>query len=69
MHMQRRVSTIDVKTFFYVFIILVKFFYVFQRFVLLSKRFYIFQKNVGTVQSGKQINNWHFQNNSNGIDL
>jgi len=37
-------------------------------------RFFIFQtflflKNVGNVQSGKQINKKHFQNNSNKIDL
>jgi len=37
-------------------------------------RFFIFQKffifkNVGRVQSGKQINKKHFQNNSNEIDL
>ena len=38
------------------------------------KRFFIFQtffilKNVGKVQSGKQVNKKHFQNNSNEIDL
>ena len=32
-----------------------------------SKSFYL--KNVGKVQSGKQINKKHFQNNSNEIDL
>jgi len=36
---------------------------------LISKRFFIFLKNVGKVQSGKQINKKHFQNNSNEIDL
>jgi len=41
-------------------------FYVFLT-VLFSKRFYL--KNVGKVQSGKQINKKHFQNNSNEIDL
>jgi len=35
---------------------------------LFSKRFFIF-KNVGKVQSGKQINKKHFQNNSNETDL
>ena len=40
--------------------------YVFQRF-LFSKRF--FSKKVGSVQSGKQINKKHFQNNSYEIDL
>jgi len=38
-------------------------------------RFFIFQtlflflRNVGKVQSGKQVNKKHFQNNSNEIDL
>ena len=41
----------------------------FWRFVLFSKRFFLFSENVGKVQSGKQINNKHFQNNSNEIDL
>ena len=36
-------------------------------FFLFSKR--ILFKNVGKVQSGKQINKKHFQNNSNEIDL
>ena len=36
------------------------FFFIFQM-------FFIFKKNVGTVQSGKQINKKHFQNNSNEI--
>jgi len=31
--------------------------------------FFLFLKNVGKVQSGKQINKKHFQNNSNEIDL
>jgi len=31
--------------------------------------FFYFLKNVGKVQSGKQINKKHFQNNNNGIDL
>jgi len=30
---------------------------------------FLFFKNVGKVQSGKQINKKHFQNNSNEIDL
>ena len=37
------------------------FFFIFQTF--------LFKKNVGKVQSGKQINKKHFQNNSNEIDL
>jgi len=44
------------------------FFLRFITFFLFSKRFFIF-KNVGKVQSGKQINKKHFQNNSNDIDL
>jgi len=43
------------------------FFYVFNVF-LFSERF-LFEKNVGNVQSGKQINKKHFQNNSNEMDL
>jgi len=39
----------------------------FLTFFLFSKRFLIFFKNVGKVQSGKQINKKHFQNNSNEI--
>jgi len=46
---------IDVKTFFCVFFILVTFFTFFINVFLFSKRFFIF-KNVGKVQSGKQIN-------------
>jgi len=39
-------------------------------FSVFSKRFFLFLKNVGKVQSGKQINELkHFQNNSNEIDL
>jgi len=37
-------------------------------FLLFSDRF-LFLKNVGKVQSGKQINKEHFQNTSNEIDL
>jgi len=40
----------------------------FLTFFLFSERF-LFLKNVGKVQSGKQINKKHFQNNSNEIDL
>jgi len=36
-------------------------FFIFQTFFIL--------KNVGKVQSGKQVNKKHFQNNSNEIDL
>ena len=57
--------TIDVKTFF-TFFILVTFFYILNVFFNFPN---IFFKNVGKVQSGKQINKKHFQNNSNEIDL
>ena len=56
----------DVKTFFYVFLFWSRFF-TFLR-LLFSKRF-LFLKSVGKVQSGKQINKKHFQNNSNEIDV
>jgi len=51
---------------FYVFFILVTF-YVFNVFFVFQT-FFIFLKNVGKVQSGKQINKKHFQNNSNETD-
>jgi len=58
--------TIDVKnvfTFFYFGHVLtfLNVFFIFQTF--------LFKKNVGKVQSGKQINKKPFQNNSNEIDL
>jgi len=43
-------------------------FLTFLTFFLIFQTFFIF-KNVGKVQSGKQINKKHFQNNSNEIDL
>ena len=49
------------------FFIMVTFFTLCNVF-LFSKRFLIL-KNVGKVQSGKQIYKKHFQNNSNEIDL
>ena len=45
--------------------ILVTFFYVFKCFFYFPNVFYL--KNAGKVQSGKQINKKHFQNNSNEI--
>jgi len=51
--------SIDIKN---VFFILVTFF-IFQTFFL------FFKENFGGVQSGKQINKKHFQNNSNETDL
>ena len=56
--------TIDVKTFLRFYFGHV--FYVFKRY-LFSKRFFNFFKNVGKVQSDKQINKKYFQNNSNEI--
>jgi len=44
-------------------------FYVFNVFFLISKRFFYFSKNVGKVQSGKQINKKHLQSDSDEIDL
>ena len=55
-------ETIDVKKYFYVFYF-GHVFYVFNVF-LFSKRF-LFFKQLGKVQSGKQINKKHFQNNNN----
>jgi len=44
------------------------YFFIFVTFLtfLFSKRF-LFKKNAGKVQSGKQINKKHFQNNTNEI--
>ena len=53
---------IDVKTFLFYFGHVFNVFNVF----LFSKRFF-YLKNVGKVQSGKQINKKQFQNNSNEI--
>jgi len=50
------------------FFILVTFFLTFFNVFYFSNVF-LFLKNVGKVQSGKQINKKHFQNNSNEIDL
>ena len=60
-------ATIDVKTFFTFFFHFGHVFYVFNVFSF-SKRVFLFLKNVGKVQSGKQINKKHFQNNSNEIE-
>jgi len=60
------VVTIDAKNVF-TFSILVMFFYVFNVFLFLNVVLY--KKNVGKVQSGKQINKKHFQNYSNETDL
>jgi len=54
-------------TFCTFFFILVTFFTFFNVFFIFQTFFYL--KNVGKVQSGKQINKKHFQNNSNEIDL
>jgi len=54
------------KTFFIVFFYFDHDFTSFIVFYLFFKRF-LFLKNVGKVQSGKQINKKHFQNNSNEI--
>jgi len=56
-------STIDVKKVFYVFLFWSRFLRCFFYF----SNVFLFLKNVGKVQSGKQINKKHFQNNSNEI--
>ena len=61
---------IDVKNgVFTFFFILVTFSYVFKRFLFNFPNVFSFKKNVGKVQSGKQINKEHFRNNSNETDL
>ena len=61
------VIVVDVKKRFYVFFILVTFFTFFN--VFNSSNVFYFRKNVGKVQSGKQIDKKHFQSNSNETDL
>jgi len=61
------VNSIDVKRRFFVFLFRSRFLR-FLTFFSIFQTFFIF-KNVGKVQSGKQINRKHFQNNSNEIDL
>jgi len=58
------IRIIAVKTFFTFFYILVTFFAFLTFFIF--QTFFI-SKNVGEVQSGRQINNKHFQNNSSEI--
>jgi len=62
------VHSIDEKKRFLRFYILVTFFTFFNVFFYFPNVF-ILKKNVGKVQSGKQINKKHFKNNSNEIDL
>jgi len=54
------------KNVFYVFFILVTFLRFFN--VSHFPNIFLIFKNIGKVQSGKQINKRHFQNNSNEID-
>jgi len=56
---------IDVKRFTFFFILVT--FLRFLTFFYFPNVFYL--KNLGKVQSGKQVNRKHFQNNSNEIDL
>jgi len=44
-------------------------FFTFLTFFYFPNVFLLLKKNVGKIQSGKQINKKHFQNNSNKIDL
>ena len=53
------------KNFVYVFFILITFFVTFLKVFFNFLNVFLFLKNVGKVQSGKQINMKHFQNNSN----
>jgi len=59
-------GTIDVENDFYVFLFWSRFVRFFNVLFILQTFFYL--KNVGKVQSGKQINKKHFQNNSNEIE-
>jgi len=59
------IQTVRYKKRFYVFFILITFL-TFLTFCLFSKPFF-YLKNVGKVQSGKQVNKKHFQNYSNEI--
>jgi len=56
------------KTLFYVFLFWSRFLRFFNVFFIF-RTFFLFLENVGKVQSGKQINKKHFQNNSNEIDV
>jgi len=60
-------KTIDVKKVFLTFFFILVTFFTFLTFFYFPNVFCL--KNVGKVQSGKQINKKHFQNNSNEIDL
>jgi len=57
------VSGVAVKCFKRYFFISVTFFALLT-FFLIFQAFFYFKKNVGKVQSGKQVNKKHFQNNS-----
>ena len=59
-------TCIAVKTFFYVFFSFGHDLYVFNVYLFSKSFFYL--KNVGKVESGKQINKKHFENNSNEIE-
>jgi len=61
------VEIIDVKTFFYVFLFWSRF--TFLTFCFYFPNVFFIFKNVGKVQSGKEINKKQFQSNSNEIDL
>ena len=61
--MMRRCKNVSLR-FFLILDTFLRFFGVF----LFSGRF-LFLKNVGKVQSGKQVNKKHFRHNSNEIDL
>ena len=58
-------SVVDVKKRFFI----LSTFFTFLTFCFIFQTFFLFLENVGKVQSGKQIDNKHFENNSNEIDL
>jgi len=62
----RYIDPIDVKKRFLTFFYFGHVFYVFDVFIFQT---FFYLKNVGKVQSGKQINKKHFQNNTNEIHL
>jgi len=59
------IQTIDIKNVFTFFFILITFLTFFDVLFIFQTFFYL--KNVGKVQSGKQVNKKHFQNYSNEI--
>jgi len=61
------INNVDVENVFYVFFLFWSLFNVFNVFFIFQT-FFLFLKDVGNVQSGKEINKKHFENNSNEIE-